>query len=245
MEKTVCEAVVLSLMDYGEADRIGAFFTLEHGKLRGIAKGARKSRRRFGGALELFARLRLELTVREGLSPLGGAEIVTIYPHIREELGRIAHAAYACELVDKMLPEWLPNPRLFRLLVAYLARLDEAPAEPSDRCFFEVNLLNILGYRPPLEHCADCGADLSAMPGRLTLAHGSLLCSACARAPGNLGGGTLVLLRKALQTGRFGFVLFTADQLREARNLLDQAISSHISGQLNSLAFLREVEAAV
>jgi len=245
MEKTVCEAVVLSLMDYGEADRIGAFFTLEHGKLRGIARSARKSRRRFGGALELFARLKLELTLKEGLCPVGNAEILTIYPHIREGLERIAHAAYACELVDKMLPDALPNPRLFRLLVAYLERLDSSPAEPSDRCLFEVNLLNILGYRPPLEHCAGCGADIAQMPGRFTLANGALFCPACSRTTGGLTGETVAILRQSLKTGRFGVVRFTPPQIGEARTLLDQAIAQHITTELKSLAFLREVETPV
>ena len=151
MKNAETEAILLRLTDYGEADRIVSMFTLEHGKLSGIARGAKRSRRRFAGALEAFAHLKLQLQLGAGLANLVSADILSIFPGVRAELTKIGFAAYACELVERLTPDEEPNPRLFRLLYCYLERLDLAPVSPSDRRFFAVNLLKILGYQPLLE----------------------------------------------------------------------------------------------
>jgi DNA repair protein RecO (recombination protein O) len=151
MKKAEAEAIVLRLTDYGEADRIVSLFTLEQGKLQGIARGAKRSRKRFAGALDPFAHLKLQLQFGPGLATLLSADIVGIFPGIRSDLAKIGTAAYACELVERLTPDEEPSPRLFRLLYCYLQRLDTAPLSPSDRRFFAVNLLKILGYQPELE----------------------------------------------------------------------------------------------
>ncbi|HEY5974415.1 MAG TPA: DNA repair protein RecO [Geobacteraceae bacterium] len=242
MNATVCDAIVIGTMDYREADRIVTLFTLEHGILRGLARGARRSVKRFAGALEPFARLRVQLVLKEGLSTLNEAEPLTVHPRLRGELARIALAGYACELAGALLPEHLPNPRLYRLLATFLGYLDQAPAESADRRFFEINLLNILGYRPPLADCQVCGADL-AMSGGILPGPGvhGIRCPACARGGRRLSATTVTLLRRALQCGRFGLLRFPPAELAEAGELLDNAIASHLNRPLKSLAFLAEL----
>ncbi len=243
MKSSRCEAIVIGSMDYRENDKIVTLFTLEHGKLKGIARGAKKSVRRFGGALEPFARLTLEIGLREGLVQIHAADIFTVFPQIRTDLKRIAHAGYACDLTDALLPEGMSNSRLFRLLAAYLDHLERSPADPSDRRFFEINLLNVLGYRPALEQCAACAADLTGdawlSPAR---AASGLLCAECGRGGRQVAATTVNLLRRALQTGRFGSIRFPPPELGEAGILLDSAIAEHVQRPLKSLLFLREIE---
>jgi DNA repair protein RecO (recombination protein O) len=209
MRKSETDAIVLRLTDYGEADRIVSLFTLEQGKLQGIARGAKRSRKRFAGALEPFAHLKLQLQQGSGLATLTCADIASIFPGIRGELAKIGSAAYACELVERLTPEAEANPRLFRLLFCYLERLDQAPTSPSDRRFFAVNLLKILGYQPELE-------------------------------VRGVSGETAQLLARAMQTGRFGSVVFPDALLREADLLLNPAIDLHLDRPLKSLAFMKE-----
>ena len=209
MKKAEPEAIVLRLTDYGEADRIVSLFTLEQGKLQGIARGAKRSRKRFAGALEPFAHLKLQLQRGPGLATLVSADIVSIFPGIRAELTKIGSAAYACELAERLSPDEEANPRLFRLLCCYLETLDLAPPSPSDRRFFAVNLLKILGYQPDLE-------------------------------AGGTSRETARLLARAMQTGRFGSVVFPDALLREADLLLNPAIDLHLDRPLRSLAFLKE-----
>ena len=209
MRKAETEAIVLRLTDYGEADRIVSLFTLEQGKLQGVARGAKRSRKRFAGALEPFAHLKLQLHRGPGLATLVSADIVSIFPGIRAELTKIGSAAYACELVERLSPDEEANPRLFRLLYCYLEILDSAPPSPSDRRFFAVNLLKILGYQPELE-------------------------------VRGISRETASLLARAMQTGKFGAIIFPDDSLREADLLLNPAIDLHLDRPLRSLAFLKE-----
>lgn len=241
MEQCRCHAIVLTAMDFRDNDRIVTLFTLPHGKVRGVAKGAKKSARRFGGALEPFAHLQVDVTLRDGLSSIRDADIVTVFPHIRDDLTKIGHAGYAVELAERLLPDAAPVPRLFRLLVSYLEFLDAFSAAPSERRFFEVNLLNILGYRLALDHCGRCGADLAPTAERRVGVAGSVECPSCGRTARPLSPAATALLEGALRTGRFGVLHFTPPLLQEVAPLVDGAIAAHLSRPLNSLTFLRQV----
>lgn len=241
MQSFPCEAIILGMKDYRESDKLVTLFTPEHGKVSGLARGAKRSARRFGGTLELFARLRVQLVLRQGLSTVQEADAVTVYPGIRADLLKIGCASYACEIVDCLAPEGMANERLFRLLAAYLERLDQAPAALSDRRFFEINLLNIMGYRPALDHCSACGVNVPAgAADRILCPDGSLTCRECGYGA-KISAVTVLYLDRALRTGRFGVVTFPPEELREAGNLLDSAIGAHMGRPLKSLAFLREM----
>ena len=108
------QAFVLSTSNYGERDRIVSLFTLEHGRLKGFARGARNSRKRFGPALETFARIELQLNHKEGLSPLQSADVITLYSGIRSELGAIAHGLYSCELVENQKANKAAHPTRYK-----------------------------------------------------------------------------------------------------------------------------------
>jgi DNA repair protein RecO (recombination protein O) len=242
MQTNECEAVVLAAMDYGESDRIVTLFTREHGKVRVLARHGKKSVKRFSGALEIFARLRIHLVLKEGLSSLRTTDIITVFPHIRQDLLKIGCAGYACEIVDRFLPEAMCNPRLFRLLVSYLEQLDTFPSRADDRRFFEINLLNILGYRLSLEHCSRCGSDIGAFSGTVRYSTaGEISCGDCGKSGYPLSPDTRTLLQKAMATGRFGAVSFPESSLLEAGAVLDAAIASHLTRPLNSLQFLQQV----
>jgi DNA repair protein RecO (recombination protein O) len=240
MRRVTDEALIIGLMDYRENDRIVTFFTREHGRLSGVARGAKRSVKRFGGSLELFSRLQLGFTPAEGLVTVNEVDLVTIFPAIRTTLVGIAHAGYACELVGALSPERLANQRLFRLLTAYLEQLDRSPASCADRHFFEINLLNILGYRPPLEHCCRCGDTLGAAGGSWAGGEeGGISCRRCNRSGRPLGGGAIAGLLASLTTGRFGQVGFSPGELNEVEAYLDACIAANLQRPLKSRAFLR------
>ncbi len=236
------QAFVLSTLDYGDSDRIVSLFTLEQGRVRAFARGARKSRKRFGAALETFARIEAQARIKDGLSSLQQADIITIYPGIRADLARIAHALYACELVDALTPEGHPLPRLYRLVAAWLDRMETEAAVEDDRRFFEINLLNILGYRPALENCGRCDAPFG--PAGALLPNGDEpVCHSCATTGKPLAATTLKTLRACLGTGRFGLVPFPDETLSQAGGLLDHALAAHAGRRLKSLEFLQQMSA--
>lgn len=234
------QAFVLSTSNYGESDRIVSLFSLEHGRLKGFAHGARNSRKRFGPALEAFARIDIQLNFKEGLSSLRSADVITIYSGIRSELSAIAHALYACELVDCLTPEGQPLPRLYRLLAAYFERLDSCPVEDADRRLFEINLLNILGYRPTLDSCSRCGSGFDEH-GALLQKGGELVCRFCAATGRQIPPASLRWLSSCLNTGRFGYVPLDDEALQLAGIILDESLGTHASRKFNTLEFLRQL----
>jgi DNA repair protein RecO (recombination protein O) len=133
------EAVVLRSMRYGEADRILHVYTPTRGRLSAIAKGVRRARSRFGGRLEPFFRLRLEL--HEGRSEIltvTGAQTVEGYPRLREDARALDAAARACDAVGRLFETPEPHPAVFNLLCRRLSLLDGSssgcdPVTPSAR----------------------------------------------------------------------------------------------------------------
>ena len=236
------QAFVLSNSDYGESDRIVSLFTLEYGRLKGFARGARNSRKRFGPALEAFARIDLQLNYKEGLSSLRSADVITLYSGIRGALDAIAHALYACELVDCLTPEGQPLPRLYRMLATYLEHLDSCHVDDADRRHFEINLLNILGYRPSLEECSRCGSDFGER-GALVQQGGELVCHFCAGTGRRISPSALKGLGFCLTTSRFGIVQFDPEALQLAGALLDESLATHSARKFKSLEFLQQTSA--
>src|SRR5512145_2747991 len=118
------DAIILRHLDYGEADRIVTFLTPGHGRLKGFARGARKSRKRFGAALEPFAKVRLHWSSRGGeLLGLREAELLDLHVGLRSDLDAIALASYACELVEQLLGDAHGHPGAYVLLAALLDHL--------------------------------------------------------------------------------------------------------------------------
>lgn len=162
-----CSAIVLSAHAYGESDQVVSLLTLEQGRLRCFARAARKSRKRMGSLLEPGNRLELIMRIKdEGLSNLERVEQIAGLMQFRERLESLALLMYAAELVELLTPEAVPLPRLFRLFTALLDWLSGHSGSMADRRFFEINLLNILGYRPlldagglqPLQRCLMTGS---------------------------------------------------------------------------------------
>ena len=233
------QSFVLATINYGESDRIVSLFTLEHGRIRVFARKSRNSRKRFGAALEMFARIEAHVGLKQGLSVLRQAEVLTLFPGIRAALTKIAHALYACELVNVMTPEGHPLPRLFRLLSAYLNRLEVCEASEAERRFFEINLLNILGYRPSLEACCRCGGLFGERDAK-GQDNGEFTCADCSAHGKRLSPLTLKRMLACLGTGTFGLVDFPEETLRQAGSALDDAIYVHAGRRLKSLDFIRE-----
>src|SRR5580658_2300101 len=161
------EAVVLRSMRYGEADRILHLYTPQRGRVGAIAKGVRRARSRFGGRLEPFFRVQMELHEGRGeLLTVTGANTVDAYARLRTSARALDAAARACDAVGRLFETSEPHPGVFNLLCRQLLLLDEragdeaAPAEGSYRAgalAFRLKLLVAAGLAPQLGACASCG----------------------------------------------------------------------------------------
>jgi len=174
------EAVVLRTWPVNEADLIVSFFTRDYGRLKGIAKAALKSRKRFGGALEpmTLARAWFAEKPRQELVRLDQLEIVRSPLSAPVDQARIAVLSFYAETLDEVLPERDPQDAVFRLLVSVLeqthvaasdtARSPTPPAQPSAAgpwmalTYFSLWMTRLMGLLPDFAHCMACGEPLQA-----------------------------------------------------------------------------------
>jgi DNA repair protein RecO (recombination protein O) len=174
------EAVVLRSMRYGEADRIMHIYTPHRGKVSAIAKGVRRARSRFGGRLEPFFRLHIELHEGRGeLLTVTGAQTVNGHPSLREHAQALDAAARACDAVGRLFETSEPHPGVFNLLCRKLSLLDENPerANRASALAFRLKLLVAAGLAPQLAACTCC-EEREQLVG-FSGAAGGVVCSAC------------------------------------------------------------------
>jgi DNA repair protein RecO (recombination protein O) len=174
------EAVVLRHSDWGEADRLLTLFTRQRGKVRAIAKGARKVRSRKAGHLEPFTRVTLQLARGRDLLIVTQAETIDAYQPLREDLLRTGYAAYVAELLDRFTyEEESENQAIFRLLTETLSRVASEPDPWLAIRYYEMRLLDHLGFRPQLFTCANCEAEIKAEDQYFSAFQGGALCPKC------------------------------------------------------------------
>jgi DNA repair protein RecO (recombination protein O) len=244
MTPQVSQAIILHHTDYGEADRIVTFLTPEHGRFKGFARAARKSRKRFGAALEPFAEVQMHWTARSSgdLVSLQHAELVNLRSGLRRDLETLTLAGYGCELTEVLFDESGRGVEVFHLLQAFLDHLDKVGYSIEARLLLEVRMLFLAGYMPHLQHCAKCSGPLPEGPVAFSAAAGGSLCPGC-------DGGRALLMVDRLTLGTFGRILQTAltrfadfklspRSRQEGRALLGDALRCHLLKPLKSLAYL-------
>ena len=164
------QAIILSRRDFGESDRLLTLYTPLRGKLRAIAKGARKPSAKISGHVELFARSDCLIHRGRNLDILTQAELIDAYLGLREDLGRGAYANYVAELLDRFTAdEDDDSGDVFLLLHQTLSRIADADDPRLAARYFELRLLDLVGFRPELQECVLTRSDL--LPERQFFSH--------------------------------------------------------------------------
>lgn len=246
-ERTLrAEVVVLRHSDWGEADRLLVFFSREAGKLRVVAKGIRKLRSRKAGHLEPFTHVKVLLARGRDFWIVTQAETVNAYLPIRDDLVRTAYAATVIELLDRFTYDEGENRALFQLLVDTLERISTLPDPFPAVRYYEIRLLDLMGFRPELNHCLRCENEIKAEDQFFDALHGGVLCPRCG--PGvatarPVSMNTLKFLRHYQRsTFREASRVQIPQSLRhEMENLLNYYLTYLLERRLNSPDFLYQV----
>jgi DNA repair protein RecO (recombination protein O) len=175
-------AIVLRRVAFGEADWIVTLFTRDAGRISGIARSARASQRRFGGALELGSIVDVRYSERGNASFVRLEEAAVAVPTIgaMKSLARIGAVARSLCLALAFLPEREANPEKFDLLVRRIQALCEDDPKSADGLSFELEWLARCGFGPTVVCCASCGAS-AARGGRWSFEfdRGGIVCGSC------------------------------------------------------------------
>ena len=241
-------ALVLRTFDQGESDRIVHLYTESLGRVSAIAKGARRSRRRFPGALEILSVIDAQLIdrPRSSLAWLEGAKLLRPFEPLVNDLGRYAIGCELVEILDRYTGEREASPDLFRFSVGVLqVVIDEAPDRTLGLLVL-LKTLSRLGYRPMLDRCGVCASPVPRSSGSVGFdpAQGGAVCLACVPAPaGRVSTALLHALEAGIRLplkdrGRLG--LGPGDVTR-AEALLDRFFCFHLGSELRTSPFLRGI----
>jgi len=167
MNQRVGEAIVLRVWPFHEADLLVSLFTREQGRVKGVARHAMRSRRRFGGALEPMTYVRASYAERpkQELVRLDAFEILSSPLSRPVDYARTAALQFVAEVVEEALPEGAPEDAVFRLV---LAALDEIQVGRvwMPVTYFALWMNRLMGWMPELGRCVVCGLRLDAKDGR-------------------------------------------------------------------------------
>ncbi|MCX5893460.1 MAG: DNA repair protein RecO [Deltaproteobacteria bacterium] len=241
-------AIVLTVRDYGEADLLVTFITPEQGRLTGIAKHGKKSRRRFAYCLEPLSRVVFYFSSRPGrdLEFLQKGELVRAFPSLRRDLPRLGAAAVLAEVAGLLAgpPEAIGE--IFATLEEALNLLDQGLPPDSLLPTFLLRLLTLGGYGPRLAKCLKCGQE-PAPPLYFSIPQGSVLCGACRPgAPGpllplNLGTWKLLRLAQGLDREKLSRLRFPRPQRDQSLAVLKTFLFHHLRRGLKSWSFWEKV----
>ena len=179
------EAVILRSSNFGEADKLVSFFSRTLGRLRGVAPNARRSRRRFGAALEPLSHVRLWFFERErdDLVRLSESELIEPFYDARGDYQRSVALNHVAELSDLFLPEREPAERSFRLLLTVLRGFRQSESIWLPLTYFQLWMVRLGGWLPSLDACTKCRRTLGDEPAYGNPTAGKLYCARC-RKPG-------------------------------------------------------------
>ncbi len=175
------QGIVLRSYPFGEADRIVVLLSPNNGKIRTVAKGVRKTKSRFGGRLETFSHVDLQLYEGRNLDTITAASLIDGHGNIRNDLDSVSAAGTMVEVVDAVAQEGESSLRMFLLLQRGLKTLDLAGAHPDLVTAFLIKAAAVIGLAPSFDECASCGSESNLK--RFSFAEGGVVCESC-RQPG-------------------------------------------------------------
>jgi len=180
-------AVVVRHSDWGEADRLLVLYTREQGMIRAVAKGARKITSRKGGHLQPFTHVTIQLAQGRDLLIVTQVETVNAFLPLHDDLTKTGHAAYVVELLYRFsYEEEGGNPTLFRLLTETLDRIEKEESAWLPVRYYEMRLLDAVGFRPQLFKCANCGREILPEDQFFSFTAGGVICPRCGQGLPNL-----------------------------------------------------------
>jgi DNA repair protein RecO (recombination protein O) len=241
------QAIVIGHSEFGEADRMIRLFTTEKGKITAVAKGIRKIKSRKAGHLEPFTQVDLFLAKGRNLDIITQAETIDAHLGIRDDLQRVAYASYILEVLDRFTYEEGENAGMYNLLAKTLCRLEDQDNLETVAHFYELRLLDLLGFRPQLFECIDCGEQIIDQDQFFSPLAGGVACPKCGGSRPEAWAINKDVLRyfRHLQRSKWEVVeeMILAEKIESGlSDLIERYLTYLLERKLNSSDFLREVK---
>ncbi len=231
------QGIVLRGYPFGEADKVVVLLSPNHGKVRAVAKGIRKTKSRFGGRLEPFTQVDMVLYEGRNLETITQVTPIDVFPRLRRDLDKTSVAGAMTEISDFVAQEGESSLRLYLLLQRGLHTLDTEPLHPDLFTSFLLKVAGVVGVAPVLDACASCGRTEAL--GRFSYAAGGAVCASCT--PGGafrMPTGLTDYLR-SLATAEFGDLRSPDTALStEARGVARRFVEFHLERSFRGPAYV-------
>lgn len=238
------ESIVLRTYPLREADLLVTLFTRLEGKIRGVARSAKKSKRRFGGALEPLTYVRAFYDVRERqeLARLDACEVVESPLASEVSYPRAVALAHIAELLDELLPDHEANDAIFRLTLSVLHVLN-GPEIWMPITYFELWLTRLVGFLPELSECVICGRNLNGSHAYFHALADGLMCADDKRlASSQISSESRALAGQMFRApvDSFAAMAWPRSQAADLRKFLIQILQRHIEKKLVTAGMLEK-----
>lgn len=241
MSTYLTQAITLKTHAVGEYDKILVLFSREHGLRRAIAKGARRPQSKLGGRSEPLCHNQWQLAKGKRMDVIAQCETVNAHRALRTDFDRLMAALYVAEATGAFIDELQPYPEVFDALSAMLTRLESTEAVELSVLWYELHLLDLMGYRPEFEACVQCDGELAAGCG-FQAELGGGLCDSCSPMLRGmrLMPGTLAVIRRlqAMEAPPAGGMSVTPALLANARAAMREAIACRTETRLKTADLL-------
>jgi len=240
------EALILRTYPFHEADLLVNLFTRTEGKIRGVAKAAKRSKRRFGGALEplTYVLAHWEEKEKQELVRLDSCDILAS-PLIAEmTYPRVVALSYVAEVIDQLLPDREPSDDIFRLALAVVKRLEAGPVW-MPLTYFDLWIVRLIGLLPDLSHCTACGITLNGSRAYFHALADGLLCARDKRlASSEMSPESRALAAEMFRAPleSFGGMPWARQRGADLRKFLSQRIQRHIEKKLVTAVMLERLD---
>jgi DNA repair protein RecO (recombination protein O) len=239
------EALILRSYPLREADLLVTLFTRQEGKVRGVARAAKKSKRRFGGALEplTYVRAYYEDRERQELSRLDSCEVIESPLATEVSYPRAVALGHLAELLDELLPDREANDAVFRLTLAVLSSL-RGPEIWMAVTYFDLWLTRLMGFMPELTECIVCGRPLNGSRAYFHALADGLMCPEDKRlASSEMSSESRMLAGQMLRApvDTFEATLWTKSRGSDLRKYLMQTLERHIEKKIVTAAMLERI----
>src|SRR5690242_20421977 len=241
------EAIVLRTYPLREADLLVTLFTRLEGKVHSVARSAKKSKRRFGGALEPLTYVRAYYQDRERheLARLDWCEVLESPLSAEVSYPRAVALAHVAELLDELLPDREANDAVFRLALAVLAGL-RGPEVWMPVTYFELWMTRLMGYLPDLGECMVCGRTLNGSRAFFHALTDGLMCADDKRlASSEISGLSRALAAQMFRAPveSFAGTPWPKKQASDLRKFLVQTLQRHLEKKLITAGMLEKIAA--
>ncbi|MEW9667373.1 DNA repair protein RecO [Ammoniphilus sp. 3BR4] len=239
------EGIILRTHDYGEGNKILSVYTKDLGKVGIMAQGARKTKSRFAAVSQPFTHALFLFHMGSGLGSLNQADLIQSFPRIRGDLFSTAYTSYILEITERLTEEKKKHAGLYSLLLDSLKQMESGKDGEVIARIYEIKILSLHGYKPVLEHCADC--QQGNPPWFFSIREGGLLCDACRRRdPYSFllmdGVARLLSLFQKVDMNQLGKINLKKETRQQLQKVMYSFMDEYVGVRLKTRQFLEQLE---